>query len=283
LSISIEELAQTGVYATAMTTALITGASAGLGTEYAWLFAEAGHDVVLVARRRDKLDALAEKIQTKHKVTATVVSADLTDPQAPQRIFAALEEKKIAIEFLVNNAGFATSGNFASADPKRELDMLQVNVTALVDLTSRFLPAMIARKSGRILNIGSSAGFQPGPGMAGYYATKAYVNSFTEALAFELRGTGVTATVSCPGATATEFAEVANMGSSALFALGAMGAREVAEHGFRAMMRGEPLAVAGFKNKLGVQSLRFSPRALVVWLAARLNRTPTPAALPAAK
>jgi short-subunit dehydrogenase len=266
-----------------MTTALITGASAGLGTEFAWLFAEAGHDVVLVARRREKLDALAEKIQAKHKVTATVLVADLTDPAAPKNIFAALEEKKIAIEFLVNNAGFATSGHFASIDLKRELEMIQVNVTALVDLTSRFLPAMIARKSGRILNIGSSAGFQPGPGMAGYYATKAYVNSFTEALAFELRGTGVTATVSCPGATATEFADVANVGSSDLFATGAMGAREVAEHGFHAMMNADAIAVVGFKNKLAVQSLRFVPRALIVWIAARLNRTPTPPALPAAK
>ncbi|MEO7112097.1 MAG: SDR family oxidoreductase [Polyangiaceae bacterium] len=266
-----------------MTTALITGASAGLGTEYAWLFAEAGHDVVLVARRREKLDSLAEKIHAKHQVTATVLVADLTDSAAPQRIFAELEEKKIAIEFLVNNAGFGTSGHFASIDLKRELEMIQVNVTALVELTSRFLPAMITRKSGRILNIGSSAGFQPGPGMAGYYATKAYVNSFTEALAFELRGTGVTATVSCPGATVTEFADVANVGSSGLFAMGAMGAREVAQHGFHAMMNADPIAVVGIKNKLGVQSLRFAPRALVVWLAARLNRTPTPPALPAAK
>ncbi len=266
-----------------MTTALITGASAGLGTEYAWLLAQAGHDVVLVARRREKLEALAEQIQTKHKVTATVLAEDLCDAAAPARIFAALEEKKIAIEFLVNNAGFATSGDFASSDSKRELEMIQVNITALVDLTQRFLPAMIARKSGRILNIGSSAGFQPGPGMAGYYATKAFVNSFTEAIAFELRGTGVTATVSCPGATATEFADVANVGGSSLFAMGAMGAREVAEHGFHAMMNADAIAVVGLKNKLGVQSLRFAPRALVVWLAARLNRTPERPALPAAK
>jgi short-subunit dehydrogenase len=266
-----------------MTTALITGASAGLGTEYAWIFAERGHDVVLLARRRDKLDALAEKIRTKHKVTATVLAEDLADAGAPARIFAALEEKKIAIEFLVNNAGFATSGDFADGDLKRELEMIQVNVTALVELTHRFLPAMITRKSGRILNIGSSAGFQPGPGMAGYYATKAFVNSFTEALAFELRDTGVTATVSCPGATATEFADVANVGSSALFSMGAMGAREVAEHGFNAMMNADAIAVVGLKNKLGVQSLRFAPRALVVWLAARLNRKPSAPALPAAK
>src|SRR5262249_38545845 len=156
----------------------------------------------------------------KHKTTATVLKEDLTDAEAPKRIFTAMEEKKIDVDFLVNNAGFGTNGAFATADGKRELEMIQVNVTALVDLTSRFLPGMIARKSGRILNIGSSAGFQPGPGMAGYYASKAFVNSFTEALAFELRGTGVTATVSCPGATATEFADVANMGGSGLFALG---------------------------------------------------------------
>lgn len=267
-----------------MTTALITGASAGLGTEFAWLFAKAGHDVVLVARRREKLEALAEQIQTKHKVTATVIAEDLTDSAAPARIFAAVEEKKIAIEFLVNNAGFGTSGYFAKSDPKRELEMIQVNVTALVDLTHLFLPAMISRKSGRILNIGSTAGFQPGPGMAGYYATKAFVNSFTEALAFELRGTGVTATVSCPGATVTEFADVANVGGSGLFTSGSvMGAREVAEHGFDAMMNGDAISVVGLKNKLGALSVKFAPRAVVIWIAARLNKPPTTPALPAAK
>jgi short-subunit dehydrogenase len=212
-----------------------------------------------------------------------VLAEDLADAAAPARIFAAVDQEKIAIDFLVNNAGFGTSGSFANADPKRELEMIQVNVTALVDLTQLFLPAMISRKSGRILNIGSTAGFQPGPGMAGYYATKAFVNSFTEALAFELRGTGVTATVSCPGATVTEFADVANVGSSGLFATGAMGAREVAEHGFHAMMNGDAIAIAGLKNKISVQALRLAPRALVVWIAARLNKTPTTAALPAAK
>jgi short-subunit dehydrogenase len=263
-------------------TALITGASVGLGAELSCLFAEGGHDVVLVARRLDKLEALAVEIAKKHGVRATVLAEDLTDPTAPARIVKATEEKGIAIEFLVNNAGFGTSGAFAELDLKRELDMIQLNVTAVVHLTRLFLPPMIARRSGRILNLGSTAGFQPGPFMAGYYASKAFVNSFTEALWLELQGTGVTATVSCPGATATEFAQVAGNAESRLFKMGMMGAREVAAHAYGAMMRGERLAVPGLKNKLGVASLRVAPRGMVLRLAAALNKRSGVPALPAA-
>jgi short-subunit dehydrogenase len=263
-------------------TALVTGASAGIGAALAWLFAADGHDVVLVARRRDKLQALAGEMAKKHGVLATVLPEDLADAGAPSRIASMVEERGIQVEFLVNNAGFATAGAFSEADPKRELNMLQVNMAALVHLTRLFLPAMIARSSGRILNLGSMAGFQPGPFMAGYYASKAFVNSFTEALWFELRGTGVTATVSCPGATATEFAQAAGVTESRLFKKGTMEAHEVASHAYRAMMRGERLAIPGLKNKLGLQSLRVAPRAMVVRLAAALNRKTIPPALPAA-
>ncbi len=254
-------------------TALITGASAGLGAEFAWLFAENGHDVVLVARRKDKLDALAQEIKAKHPaVTAHVLQEDLGDADAPERISAELSRRSIAIEYLVNNAGFGTSGAFAELDPKRELEMLAVNVVALTHLTRLLLPAMIARKSGRVLNIGSTAGFQPGPFMAVYYASKAFVNSFTEALSVELEGTGVTATVSCPGATATEFAQVAGNDKSRLFQQGTMGAREVAEHGYHAMMSGQGLAIPGFKNKVLLQSLRLAPRKMIQRVAASLNK-----------
>jgi short-subunit dehydrogenase len=256
-------------------TALITGASAGLGAEYAWLFAEAGHDSVLVARRQDKLEALSAEIVAKHPgVKAHVLREDLADAGAPERIAAELSRRGIEIEFLVNNAGFATNGKFAELDSARELEMLAVNVVTLTHLTRLLLPQMIARKSGRILNIGSTAGFQPGPFMAVYYATKAFVNSFTEAIADELEGTGVTATVSCPGATATEFAKVAGSDKSKLFASGGvMAAREVAAHGFRAMMNGETLAIPGFKNKMLLQSLRFAPRRMVRGIAAGLNKS----------
>jgi len=251
-------------------TALVTGASAGLGAELASLFAKDGHDVVLVARRRDKLEEIAQSL-AQHGIKTHVLAEDLADEGAPKRIFDELASRRVEIDFLVNNAGFGSNGAFAELDEKRELEMVQVNVTALVHLTRLFLPGMLARKSGHILNLGSTAGFQPGPFMAVYYASKAFVNSFTEALAYELRGTGVTATVSCPGATATEFSQVAGNDRSRLFKMGAMTAHEVAEHAYRAMMRGDVIAIPGARNKVALQSLRVAPRGVVRWLAARLN------------
>jgi short-subunit dehydrogenase len=261
--------------------ALVTGASAGLGAELVGLFAADGHDVVLVARRRAKLDAMAGEVEKKHGVRAHVVAEDLTDASAPERIARAVAERGLEIEFLVNNAGFGTTGAFAELDPARELGMLQVNVMALAHLTRLFLPAMLARKSGRILNMGSTAGFLPGPFMAAYYASKAFVNSFTQALWFELKGTGVTATVSCPGPTATEFSTVAGNDKSRLFDGGAMSAHEVALHAYRAMIRGRPVAIPGLRNKMSIQSLRFAPRAAARSVAAALNRAGSPPAPPA--
>jgi hypothetical protein len=261
--------------------ALVTGASAGLGTEFAKLLAAGGHDVVLVARRRDKLDELAADLEKRHSVRCHVVAEDLAERGAPERILAEVAKRNLTIEILVNNAGFATTGAFAESDTRRELDLIEVNVAALVHLTRLFLPGMIERKSGKILNVGSTAGFVPGPFMADYYASKAFVNSFTEALAVELRGTGVTATVSCPGATATEFARVAGNENSRLFKMGQMGAHEVAKHAYDAMMRGRVVAIPGLKNKFSIQSLRFSPRAAARWLAGSLNRTKDAPRLPA--
>jgi short-subunit dehydrogenase len=254
-------------------TALVTGASSGLGTELAWLFAGNGHDVVVVARRRDKLEALAEEIKVKHRVEVHVLSEDLGQPGAAKRIADELSNRNIEIEFLVNNAGFGGSGAFAERDLAREVEMIQVNIVALVELTHLILPGMLAKKSGRILNIGSTAGFLPGAFMAVYYASKAFVNSFTQALSLELAGTGVTATVSCPGATATEFAEVAGTKTSLLFKGRVMEAREVAEDAYRAMMHGTPISVAGFMNKLRIASLRLAPRGTARSIAASLNRT----------
>lgn len=254
------------------TTALVTGASAGLGREFAHLFAADGHDVVLVARRKGKLETLASELSGAYGITATPLPGDLADGETPQRIFDTISDQGLRIEFLVNNAGFGSNGPFVELELERELDMIQVNVSALVALTRLFLPAMVERGSGRVLNIGSTAGFQAGPYMATYYASKAFVNLFTEALAFELEGTGVTATVHCPGATDTEFADVAGNDESKLFAAGAASANEVARHAYDAMMKGKPMAVHGFKNKLGVQSLRVSPRSLVRRIAASLNQ-----------
>lgn len=256
-------------------TALITGASAGLGLELAQLFAADKHDVVLVARRKDQLEALATRLAAERGVVARVISADLGDPGAPQRIVDELKRRNVEIEFLVNNAGFGTTGPFVERDLLRELAMVQVNVTSLVHLTGLLLPGMIARKSGRILNLGSTAGFQPGPFMSVYYATKAFVNSFTEALSYELHGTGVTATVSCPGATATEFGKVSGNDRSRLFQMRVMNAPEVAAHAYRAMMAGKAVAVPGLVNKLALQMLRLGSRGMIRGVAARLNRDKT--------
>jgi len=257
-----------------MGTALITGASSGLGAEYAKLFAADKHDLVLVARRRDRLEALASELRAAHSVRVLVAAADLATPDGPRRVVEEASRAGLQIDFLVNNAGFGASGAFADLDVARELEMIQLNITSLVTLTRAFLPAMIQRRSGRILNIGSTAGFPPGPFMAVYYASKAFVNSFTEALWYELRGTGVSATVSCPGATATEFAGVAGNSRSLLFRLGAADPNQVAAEGYKAMKKGKPMVIHGLKNKLTVQSLRVSPRAVARAVAASLNPRP---------
>jgi len=253
-------------------TALITGASAGLGLELAQLFAADKHDVVLVARRRDQLEALATRLAAERGVVAGVIAADLADPGAPQRIVDELKRRGTEIEYLVNNARFGTTGKFVERDLLRELAMVQVNVTSLVHLTGLLLPGMVARRSGRILNLGSTAGYQPGPFMSVYYATKAFVISFTEALSYELRGTGVTATVGCPGATATEFGRVAGNDASTLFKMGVMKAPDVAKHAYRAMMAGKGEVIPGLFNKVLIRGQRFMPRAAVRATAARLNQ-----------
>jgi len=242
-----------------MPTALITGASSGIGLDLAHLFAQDGHDVVLVARSEDKLRELATELERKHKIAAHVIVADLTRPDAPQHIF----ERAPAIDILVNNAGFGTSGKFADADLRTELEMIQVNVTALTHLTKLFLGPMLQRGHGRILNVASTAAFQPGPLMAVYYATKAYVLSFSEAIAEELRGTGVTVTVLCPGPTATGFQKNANLGSETLLkVMRPVSSMSVARAGYHALMRGQRVVIPGLKNKIGVQSIRMTPRAL---------------------
>jgi len=253
-------------------TALITGASAGLGRDFARLFAADGHDLVLVARRRDRLDDLAAELEHAHGIKAHVLPTDLGQPTTPQEISDHLQANGIEIEFLVNNAGFGSSGAFAELDTRREIEMITVNVSALTYLTRLLLPAMLARGHGRILNIGSTAGFQAGPFMATYYATKAYVNHFSEALAHELAGTGVTVTVSCPGATATEFGAIAGNDKSQLFAGGAATSEEVAREAYQAMMKGKRMIVHGARNRLLVQALRVAPRRVVHGISAKLNK-----------
>src|SRR3954471_20420213 len=220
-------------------TALITGASAGIGLELARLFAAGGYDLVLVARSAGRLEELAGELRSRHGAAARALAKDLTHPESPEEVFRELEAAGVAVDVLVNNAGFGTFGPFAETDLDQELRELQLNVVTLTHLTKRFLPGMLARRRGGVLNVGSTAGFQPGPLMAVYYATKAYVLSFSEALAEELRNTGITVTALCPGPTRTEFASEAGVTNSRLFSLfGAADATDVAEYGFRAMMEG---------------------------------------------
>jgi short-subunit dehydrogenase len=258
-----------------MGTALITGASAGLGKELAQLFAADKHDVVLVARSKSKLEELAHEIEMQHTgVKAGVVAVDLGAHDAPAHIEEVVKTRGLSIDYLVNNAGFGSNGKFLELDLTRELQMVDVNIRALLELTHRFAKPMVERKSGRIMNIASTAGFQPGPFMSTYYASKSFVVNFTEALAYELAGTGVTVTCHCPGATATDFATTAGNDKTKLFQRsgGVAGAKDVATHAYKAMMAGEVLSIHGFMNWFGVQGVRFSPRSLVTSIAAGLNK-----------
>jgi short-subunit dehydrogenase len=244
-------------------TALVTGGSGGIGLELAKVLARNGFNLVLVARNRDTLEAAAGQLEGKFDVKAHVFAADLTRPDAPEAIFDFLQNENIPIEILINNAGFGLGGEFSETELQRELDMIQVNIGALTHLTKLFLPPMIKRRSGHVLNVASTAAFQPGPLMAVYYATKAYVLSFSEALAEELRNTGVTVTALCPGPTQTDFADTAEVSSSPLVnAFGIADAADVASYGFDAMMHGKRLAIPGIRNKIVAQANRIAPRAL---------------------
>lgn len=254
--------------------ALITGASSGFGKDFAELFAADGHNVVLVARRRERLEAVADDLSERFGVECFVEVADLTKHDARVRLFDSLRDQGVAVDFLVNNAGFGTNGTFWELPLDAELAQVQVNIEALVHLTHLVLPQMVERGSGRVLNIGSTASFQPGPGMAVYYASKGFVLSFTEAIAHELRGTGVTATVHCPGAADTEFGEVSGNIHSNLFKKGSVASSmDVVRHAYRAMHAGKVVAVHGALNSIGAAGVRFTPRGLVRTIVAKINET----------
>jgi short-subunit dehydrogenase len=245
-----------------MPTALVTGASSGIGLEIARILAK-DYDVVLVARRADKLEALAAEIGG-----ARVVAVDLADPAGPRRLIAEVP----AVDVLVNNAGFGDFGPFADAEEARLDEMIELNVGALTRLTRAYLPGMCERGQGRVLNVASTASFQPGPLMAVYYATKAYVLSLSEALAEETRGTGVTVTALCPGPTASGFQAGAAMENSRLVKGRKLpSAASVAAFGVKAMQRGDVVAVPGFANKVMAASIRVSPRPIVRRLVHRMQ------------
>jgi uncharacterized protein len=245
-------------------TVLITGASSGIGLEFASLFAKDGYHLVLNARNETKLKEIAEQLKADYDATVTIAAKDLSLPDSAEELTSELLASGIEVDVLINNAGFAAYGSFDETSWKEEKDMIQVNIMALTALTKHLLPGMIKRNSGKILNVASTAAFQPGPLMAVYYATKAYVLSFSEAINFELRNTNVSVTALCPGATATNFEKRASLESSRLFQSGAMDAQEVALNGYNALMREKSLTIPGFKNKALANLVRFLPRKSVL-------------------
>ena len=255
---------------TAGGTALVTGGTSGIGYELAGLLARDGHPLVLVARGQADLDRVAGELRQRHGVAVETVAADLSRREAVEAVAAEVERRGIVVEMLVNNAGFASYGPFAESDLDHELAMIRVNIEALTHLTRRFLPGMLARRRGRILNVASTAAFQPGPLMAVYYATKAYVLSFSEALAEELRGSGVTVTALCPGPTATGFQERAALEESRLIRnRSLLDAHTVATVGYAGMLAGKRLVIPGARHWLTAEAVRFMPRRAVTSMVRR--------------
>ncbi|MBO5209860.1 MAG: SDR family oxidoreductase [Lachnospiraceae bacterium] len=245
-------------------TALITGASCGLGYEFSKIFASEGYHLVLVARSEGKLYIMKEKLEKAYGINVYVCAQDLSKQDAAMRVWEFVQEKQIAVDVLINDAGFGDFGKFANSNWEKQYDMLQVNITALTQLTHLFMKPMIERRQGKILNLASIAAFMPGPMMSVYYATKAYVLSFTEALSVELRGTGVSVTALCPGPTNTGFAKNAELGKSRLFkAFENTTARSIAEYGYETLMTKQVVAVPSRKNKLTLLAVRLLPRRLV--------------------
>jgi uncharacterized protein len=246
--------------------ALITGASAGLGVEFARQLSGRGHRLVLVARRKDRIDALARELKN-----ARAVGLDLSKGGAAAKLMADVQANGETVDLLVNNAGFGLIGQFAELDAQRLAQMIDLNVGALTDLCRAAAPGMIERKSGAILNVASTAAFQPGPKMAVYFATKAFVLSLSEALHEELKPHGIKVSCLCPGPTRTEFGDVAGFGGNGLFDRVAMNAKEVVETGLSGLDKNHAVVVAGWINKLTAASIRFAPRPLVRKIAGSIK------------
>lgn len=255
-----------------MTTALVTGASAGLGAEFARQLAAKGHDLILSARRVERLDALAAELRETHGRRVSVIAADLGDATGPERLVAAIEAAGLSVDLLVNNAGLGHRGAFAEMAVAGQMATLDVNVRALVALAHAVLPGMIERGHGGILNVASTAAFQPGPWMAVYYASKAFVLSFSEALHEEVKAQGVSVSALCPGPVHTEFAGLAGMSDMAIFDKVAIPADRVVRDGLAAIAANRAVKVSGLANAVAAGSVRFAPRALVRRLTAAFQK-----------
>jgi uncharacterized protein len=257
-----------------MPTAVITGASVGIGRAFAQICARDKFDLVLIARSQAQLDSLAAELRQNTGRTVLTISQDLAEPGAADKVFQEVNRSGLSVDVLINNAAFGLLGRFWEVDRHKQLQMIQLNIAALTDLTRLFLPLFIEQRRGRILNVASTAAFQPGPLMSVYYASKAYVVSFSQAIHNEARFYGVTVTCLCPGPTKTEFAQRAGMNATRLFAgKMSMSAERVAEIGYRAMKRGKPLVIAGRLNALGAFLTRFAPMQLTAAMARRMQET----------
>ncbi len=255
-----------------MATALITGASNGIGLELAREHAAKGGNLVLVARNKSRLDELKIELETKYKVQVYNIGKDLSLPNATLEVYEETHQKNIQVDYLINNAGFGDFGMFVETDWDKELQMINLNISTLTHFTKLYLQDMVKRGNGKIMNVASTAAFQSGPTMAVYYATKAYVLSFSEAVNNEVSNTGVTITTLCPGATESGFQAAAAMEESNLVKGRKLPtSKEVAEYGYSAMLKGKTVAIHGMLNYLMANSVRFAPRALVVKLTRKIQ------------
>lgn len=243
---------------------LITGASGGIGHDLAVEFARHGHSLTLVARSERKLEELARRLSEEHQVSVDVIAMDLAAPDAAQRLIHEVDAHGHMVDILVNNAGFATYGPFVEIEAEKEHQMLMLNMVTLTDLTKGYLPEMVKRRSGKILNVASTAAFQPGPLMAAYYASKAYVLHLSEAIAEEVDGTGVTVSTLCPGPVETGFQERAEMEDSKLVQQGLQKSEEVARIAYEGLMQGRRVIYTRFSQKLLAFSTRFAPRSVLL-------------------
>jgi short-subunit dehydrogenase len=248
-----------------MATALITGASNGIGLELAKIHASKGDNLVLVARNKQKLDELKHELESAHNIKVYTIGKDLALPNAAKDVYDETKRQNISIDYLINNAGFGDFGMFAETDWNKELQMINLNITALTHFTKLYLQDMAKRGSGRIMNVASTAAFQPGPTMAVYFATKAYVLSFSEAVNNEVSDKGITVTALCPGPTESGFQAAAALEESKMVKGKKMpSSKTVAEYGYRAMMSGKAVAIHGLMNTILANAVRFMPRALLV-------------------
>ncbi len=254
--------------------ALITGASGGIGYEFAQLLAKDQYNLVLVSRSEDKLEHIKKDLENRYGIQVIQLPWDLSYPETPEKIYEYIKSKKIAVEVLINNAGVGTWGAFAQSDWKRESATIQINMVTVAQLIHLFLPNMLRQGKGKILNIASTAAFQPGPLMAGYYASKAYVLSLSEAIANEIKGSGVSVTTLCPGPTQTGFQSAASVKPVKLFSSKKLPtAKDVAEYGYQAMLAGKTIAVHGMKNKILVFLVRFLPRSITTHLVKKMQES----------